>query len=108
MHAGRDIDKMLGIVRKWIDKCLRDKQGLGFIPSEQVANTVTGAQVVEWLKRRLQKRNKAAEDRKTAIRDADEQSCKKEDVIADAVTQTRQSCRNPEEGTIAKGRDHDG
>ncbi len=64
VHAGRDIDKMLGIVQKWIDKHLRDEQRMGLIPSEQVANTVTKAQTVEWLERCLEKQNKAKEDKR--------------------------------------------
>ncbi len=47
--GGRDVDKMLEIVRQTINKNMREEQGLGWIHADEVAKTVTKDNVVAWL-----------------------------------------------------------
>ena len=89
-RANKKVDAMLEIVRKTIDQNCR-REGIGFILSEQVANTVTRDQVVAWLTARKAKNDKSKEDREAAIRDAEWQGKSIQEVIKEAYELSRGS-----------------
>ena len=63
-RSKKKIATMLEMVRKKIEQFCRSSEDMGFIVAEDVANSVTKEQVIEWLRSRKEKRD-------TAIRDAE-------------------------------------
>ena len=91
-RANRDVDTMLEIVRKHMEKTLATgSQDLGLFLAEEVAKTVTRDTVKEWLKRRLQRTAQEKEEREVAHRSAKWEGKPKEEIIKEAFELSRGS-----------------
>ena len=83
-RSNKKIATMLEMVRKKIEQFCRSTEDMGFILAEEVANTVTKEQVIEWLRSRKEKRD-------TAIRDAEWQKKDESEIIKEAFEVSRGS-----------------